>query len=146
MGFTGEMVSPLGVSNLIVMMGKHPEQATRMMEFNTVDMEDGAYSGIIGLPALSQFEAMRYSWLDTKGQAISAGEAGRALERVRMQSLGNGRPHSGRSRNAAGREWRQSLAKNYELGRSGEETSPLTVSQRKDGISSSASSNLACTT
>ncbi|GAA0160545.1 hypothetical protein LIER_17079 [Lithospermum erythrorhizon] len=38
------------------------------------------------------------------------------------------------------------IAKNYKLEGSGEETSSLTATQRKEGTSSSASSNLACTT
>ncbi|GAA0147076.1 hypothetical protein LIER_06867 [Lithospermum erythrorhizon] len=56
--FTGDAVSSLGVSNLMVTMGKHPQQATKMVEFTIVDIADGAYNGIIGRPTLSQFEAV----------------------------------------------------------------------------------------
>ncbi|GAA0154161.1 hypothetical protein LIER_12224 [Lithospermum erythrorhizon] len=31
LGFTGDAVSPLGVSNLMVTMGKNPQQATKMV-------------------------------------------------------------------------------------------------------------------
>ncbi|GAA0160543.1 hypothetical protein LIER_17077 [Lithospermum erythrorhizon] len=57
-GFTGDAVSPLGVSNLMVTMGKYSQHASRMVEFPIVDMADGAYHGSIGRPTLSQFEAI----------------------------------------------------------------------------------------
>ncbi|GAA0170816.1 hypothetical protein LIER_24997 [Lithospermum erythrorhizon] len=57
-GFTGDAVSPLGMSNLMVTMGKHPQQAMKMVEFTIVDMADGTYNGIIGRPTLSQFKAV----------------------------------------------------------------------------------------
>ncbi|GAA0156795.1 hypothetical protein LIER_14199 [Lithospermum erythrorhizon] len=47
-GFTGDAVCPLGASNLMVTMGSHSRQATRMVEFTIVDMADRAYNGIIG--------------------------------------------------------------------------------------------------
>ncbi|GAA0154774.1 hypothetical protein LIER_12661 [Lithospermum erythrorhizon] len=52
-GFTGDAVRPLGVANLMVTMGKYPQQDTKMVEFTIVDMSEGAYTDIIGRPALS---------------------------------------------------------------------------------------------
>ncbi|GAA0159286.1 hypothetical protein LIER_16100 [Lithospermum erythrorhizon] len=40
-GFIGDAVSPLEVSNLMVTMGKHPQQAARIVEFAIVDMAGG---------------------------------------------------------------------------------------------------------
>ncbi|GAA0166319.1 hypothetical protein LIER_21497 [Lithospermum erythrorhizon] len=57
-GFTRVSISPLGDENLLVTMGKHPQQATKMVEFTVIDMNEGAYNGIIDRPALVQFEAM----------------------------------------------------------------------------------------
>ncbi|GAA0150961.1 hypothetical protein LIER_09783 [Lithospermum erythrorhizon] len=37
-GFTRHAVSPLGVANLMVTMGKHPQQVTKMVEFTMVNM------------------------------------------------------------------------------------------------------------
>ncbi|GAA0164093.1 hypothetical protein LIER_19810 [Lithospermum erythrorhizon] len=56
--FTGDVVSPLGVSNLMMRMGMHPQQVMKMVEFTIMDMADGAYNGIIDRPVLSQFEAV----------------------------------------------------------------------------------------
>ncbi|GAA0150054.1 hypothetical protein LIER_37053 [Lithospermum erythrorhizon] len=42
----------------MVTMGKHPQQAMKMVEFTIVDMSEGAYNGIIGRPTLSQFGAV----------------------------------------------------------------------------------------
>ncbi|GAA0149481.1 hypothetical protein LIER_43060 [Lithospermum erythrorhizon] len=57
-GFTGDVVSPLGVSNLMIIMGRNPQQAAKMVELTIMDMADGANNGIIGRPTLSQFEAV----------------------------------------------------------------------------------------
>ncbi|GAA0162400.1 hypothetical protein LIER_18503 [Lithospermum erythrorhizon] len=46
----GDAVSALGVTNLMVTMGKHPQQATMMVEFTIVDMSEGAYNELLGGP------------------------------------------------------------------------------------------------
>ncbi|GAA0159408.1 hypothetical protein LIER_38864 [Lithospermum erythrorhizon] len=53
-----QRVNPLGVENLLVTMGKHPQKTTQMVEFTIVDISDRAYNIIIGRPAPSEFEAM----------------------------------------------------------------------------------------
>ncbi|GAA0160129.1 hypothetical protein LIER_16754 [Lithospermum erythrorhizon] len=57
-GFTGDVVTPLVVANLMVTLGKYLQLATRMVEFIIMDMSEGAYNGIIGRLALSQFEVV----------------------------------------------------------------------------------------
>ncbi|GAA0173625.1 hypothetical protein LIER_27203 [Lithospermum erythrorhizon] len=52
-GFTCDSVIPLGMNYIMVNMKKHPQQATKMVDFTIVDMSEGAYNGIIVQPSLS---------------------------------------------------------------------------------------------